>query len=337
MTELPTADAWPRSGRPPTQLAGRIVRTPVFDWDGPEIARPPARRHQRQPQARAVPAHRLVQGARRAGRDAGPGARGAGARRDRGQRRQPRHRHRLGGARAGHSREGGDAGQRPIPRGSPRRARYGARAGHGARRRRGASRPPSGSSREEGRAFVHPFEGPLTARGTATVGLEWLEQVAGSRRGHRAGRRRRPARRHRLRGQAAAARTAWSSASSRWAPTACGAASPPAARSGSSGSRPSPTAWAPPTRCPTASACAAASSTRSCGSRMRPWSTPCAWRFDTLKLALEPAGAAATAALLGPLRERLAGRRVGVLVCGSNIDLGDLRRDCSSGAGRVTP
>ena len=41
----------------------------------------------------------------------------------------------------------------------------------------------------------------------------------------------------------------------------------------------------------------------------------------TLKLVLEPAGAAAGAALLGPLRERLAGRRVGVLVCGSNIDL----------------
>jgi threonine dehydratase len=43
--------------------------------------------------------------------------------------------------------------------------------------------------------------------------------------------------------------------------------------------------------------------------------------FDELKLACEPAGAAATAALCGPLRERLRGRRVGVLVCGSNIDL----------------
>ena len=42
--------------------------------------------------------------------------------------------------------------------------------------------------------------------------------------------------------------------------------------------------------------------------------------FDALKLALEPAGAAATAALLGPLRDRLAGKRVGVLACGSNID-----------------
>jgi threonine dehydratase len=48
--------------------------------------------------------------------------------------------------------------------------------------------------------------------------------------------------------------------------------------------------------------------------------------FDGLKLALEPAGAAATAALLGPLRERLAGRRAGVLVCGSNIDLAGFAR-----------
>ena len=38
------------------------------------------------------------------------------------------------------------------------------------------------------------------------------------------------------------------------------------------------------------------------------------------KLAVEPAGAAAMAALLGPLREQLRGRRVGLIVCGSNID-----------------
>jgi threonine dehydratase len=43
--------------------------------------------------------------------------------------------------------------------------------------------------------------------------------------------------------------------------------------------------------------------------------------FDDLKLAVEPAGAAATAALLGPLRERLAHRNVGIVVCGSIIDL----------------
>jgi threonine dehydratase len=37
------------------------------------------------------------------------------------------------------------------------------------------------------------------------------------------------------------------------------------------------------------------------------------------KLAVEPAGASATAALLGPLRERLAGKKTGLIVCGSNI------------------
>ena len=42
--------------------------------------------------------------------------------------------------------------------------------------------------------------------------------------------------------------------------------------------------------------------------------------FSSMKLAVEPAGAAATAALLGPLRERLQGKRVGVIVCGANID-----------------
>ena len=43
--------------------------------------------------------------------------------------------------------------------------------------------------------------------------------------------------------------------------------------------------------------------------------------FDDLKLAVEPACAAALAALAGPLRTRLAGRRVAVLACGTNIDL----------------
>src|SRR6185295_3617663 len=42
--------------------------------------------------------------------------------------------------------------------------------------------------------------------------------------------------------------------------------------------------------------------------------------FRSAKLAVEPAGAAATAALCGPLRERLRGRTVGVIVCGANID-----------------
>ncbi len=42
--------------------------------------------------------------------------------------------------------------------------------------------------------------------------------------------------------------------------------------------------------------------------------------FRSAKLAVEPAGAAALAALMYPLRSRLEGQRVGVVVCGANID-----------------
>ena len=42
--------------------------------------------------------------------------------------------------------------------------------------------------------------------------------------------------------------------------------------------------------------------------------------FDEMKLAVEPAAAAGTAALLGPLRDELAGKRVGIIICGTNID-----------------
>jgi threonine dehydratase len=42
--------------------------------------------------------------------------------------------------------------------------------------------------------------------------------------------------------------------------------------------------------------------------------------FTRLKIAVEPACAAPLAALLGPLRETLQGKRVGILLCGSNTD-----------------
>ena len=48
------------------------------------------------------------------------------------------------------------------------------------------------------------------------------------------------------------------------------------------------------------------------------------------KLAVEPAAGAALAGLLGPLRERLAGKKCGVIVCGANMDaetyVGQLQR-----------
>ncbi|MGT2429487.1 pyridoxal-phosphate dependent enzyme [Cupriavidus basilensis] len=42
--------------------------------------------------------------------------------------------------------------------------------------------------------------------------------------------------------------------------------------------------------------------------------------YRDMKLATEPATAVSTAALLGPLRETLAGKRVALIVCGANLD-----------------
>lgn len=57
--------------------------------------------------------------------------------------------------------------------------------------------------------------------------------------------------------------------------------------------------------------------------------------FTTAKLAVEPAGAAATAAILGPLKSTLQGRTVVSIVCGSNIDPGTFHRYLE-GAGPTT-
>ena len=43
--------------------------------------------------------------------------------------------------------------------------------------------------------------------------------------------------------------------------------------------------------------------------------------FSDLKLAVEPAGASAVAALLGPLKDRLVCKRVALVICGTNIDM----------------
>lgn len=44
------------------------------------------------------------------------------------------------------------------------------------------------------------------------------------------------------------------------------------------------------------------------------------------KLAVEPAAGAALAAVFGPLRRKLAGKRIGIVVCGANIDAGTYLR-----------
>lgn len=53
--------------------------------------------------------------------------------------------------------------------------------------------------------------------------------------------------------------------------------------------------------------------------------------FHSMKLAVEPAGAAATAALCGPLREQLHGKRVGLIVCGANIDIATFAAQVEAG------
>jgi threonine dehydratase len=180
-------------------------------------------------------------------------------------------------------------------------------------------------SAEEGRAFVHPYEGPFTARGTGTVGLEWLEQspnldavvipvgggglIAGIACAVK-----------QLRPECLVFGVEPFGADSMWRSFAAGS----------------------PQRLERIATIA-----DSLGApRALPYSFSLCRRyvdevvriedaamveamrlaFETLKLVLEPAGAAASAALLGPLAERLEGKRVGVLMCGSNIDLATFLR-----------
>lgn len=57
--------------------------------------------------------------------------------------------------------------------------------------------------------------------------------------------------------------------------------------------------------------------------------------FSRLKLAVEPAGAAALAALAGPLKEQLAGKTVGLIVCGANIDPSSFASHLADAAARA--
>ena len=53
--------------------------------------------------------------------------------------------------------------------------------------------------------------------------------------------------------------------------------------------------------------------------------------FEHMKLAVEPAGAATTAAAFGPLKEKLKGKRVALIICGSNIDADGLSQIVARG------
>ena len=52
--------------------------------------------------------------------------------------------------------------------------------------------------------------------------------------------------------------------------------------------------------------------------------------FLEMKLAVEPAGAASTAGLMGPLKDKIQNQRVGIIACGTNIDIDDFHHIVSS-------
>jgi threonine dehydratase len=179
--------------------------------------------------------------------------------------------------------------------------------------------------REEGRTFVHPFEGPLTVLGTATLGLELLEQVGELEAvvvpvgggGLCAG--------------VAAAVKSLRPACQVFGVEPAGADTMHRSfRAGEPQSIDSVRTIADSLGAPHAAPYSFGVCRRyvdelvlvdddALRSAMR-------LLFSSAKLAVEPAGAAATAALVGPLRERLAGRRVGLIVCGANIDPGTFAR-----------
>lgn len=174
--------------------------------------------------------------------------------------------------------------------------------------------------REEGRTFVHPFEGSRTVLGTATVGLEFCEQVPGL-----------DAVIIPIGGGGLAA--GMSSAVKQMQPRCrVFGVEPVGADSMSRSFR--------------AGSPQAIDKVRTFADSLgAPYALPgtyglcrefvdeivlvdddamrdaMALLFDSMKLAVEPAGAAATAALMGPLRDRLEGSRVGITVCGTNIDI----------------
>ena len=172
---------------------------------------------------------------------------------------------------------------------------------------------------DEGRTFVHPFEGPLTAMGTATVGLELTRQVADLE-----------AVVVPIGGGGLCAGVA---AAMKQAQPACQVFG--VEPEGADSMKRSFAAGSPQ------SIDAVRTIADSLGA---PYAAPYSFGlcrqyvdeivlvsddalkramlllFESAKLAVEPAGAAATAALCGPLLERLRGKRVGLVICGANID-----------------
>ena len=173
--------------------------------------------------------------------------------------------------------------------------------------------------KEEGRAFVHPFEGPLTARGTATLGVELCLQV--------------PDLEAVIIPIGGGGLCAGVSAAVKLVNPDCkvyGVEPAGADNMHRSFAAGSPQAiekvatiadsLGPPKSMPYSFALCRANVDDIVLIDDDALRRAMHLIFREMKLAVEPAGAAATAALCGPLRERLQGKKVGVIVCGTNID-----------------
>ena len=180
-------------------------------------------------------------------------------------------------------------------------------------------------ARDEGRAFIHPFEGPFTALGTATLGMEWLEQVpdldaviiaigGGG-----------------LCGGASAAIKLLKPDCLVFGVEPTG--SDTMTRSFALGKpidhaevRTIADSLAPPFALPFSYGLCRRNVDEIVLVDDDQIRAAMALLFRDMKLAVEPAAAAATAALVGPLGDKVAGKKVGVLLCGSNIDFDSFER-----------
>jgi threonine dehydratase len=172
---------------------------------------------------------------------------------------------------------------------------------------------------EEGRTFVHPFEGPLTAQGTATVALEFSDQAGpldvmivpiggGGLIGGMA------AAMKQLQPDCRVIGVEPEGADSMYRSFAAGSPQKIEAVRTIADSLGAPMAL------PYSFALCRANVDELVLVSDDDLRRAMKLLFEEMKLAVEPAGAAATAALTGPLRGRFAGRRVGIIACGANID-----------------
>jgi threonine dehydratase len=187
-------------------------------------------------------------------------------------------------------------------------------------------------ARDEGRSFIHPFEGPYTALGTATLGMEWLEQV--------------PDLDAVIIAIGGGGLAAGASAAIKLLKPDClvfgvePVGSDTMTRSFAAGApvdhaevKTIADSLAPPFALPYSYGLCRANVDEIVLVDDDEIRSAMALLFREMKLAVEPAAAAATAALVGPLKARLAGGKVGVLVCGSNIDFETFEKHIRQAAG----